>query len=146
MNVIETIRSLLASFPRIAELTGVIHVDFTDGTVGSCSLSPTGDTLVYEDIIGNQRRAHTFLFSQEYSAINDYERVSSSGLLLELAVWLSKQNNIPVQTVVDEIPHDGEITKISAANGMLIVVPQENTADAYLYQLTITAEYTIEFS
>lgn len=146
MNVIETIRSLLASFPRIAELTGTVHIDFTDGTVGSCSLSPTGDTLIYEDIIGNQRRAHTFLFSQEYSAINDYERVSSSGLLLELAVWLSKQKSIPIQTVVDEIPHDGEITKISAANGMLIAVPQENNADAYLYQLTITAEYTVEYS
>ena len=146
MNVIETIRSLLASFPRIAELTGVVHVDFTDGTVGSCSLSPTGDTLIYEDIVGNQRRAHTFLFSQEYSAINDYERVSSSGLLLELAVWLSKQTNIPVQTVVNDTAYDGEVTKISAVNGMLIAVPQENNADAYLYQLTITAEYTIEFS
>lgn len=146
MNVIETIRDLLASFPRIAELTGTVHVDFTDGTVGSCSISPTGDTLIYEDIIGNQRRMHTFLFTQDYSAINDYERVSSSGLLLDLAVWLSKQRNIAIQTVVNDTPYDGEITKISAANGMLIAVPQENNADAYIYQLTITAEYTIEFS
>lgn len=145
MNIIEAVRSLLEEFPRISEIAGTVHIDFSEGTCGCCSLSPTGDTLIYEDITGDQKRQHTFLFTQEYSAINDYERLSSSGVLLELAVWISKQRNIPVDTVVDDRTYHGEITKISAANGMLYAVPQENSASAYMYQLTITAEYMIYF-
>lgn len=145
-NVIETVRELLAGFPRIAEVLGTLHVDFSDGGQDSYSLSPTGDTLLSEDIIGNQRRQHTFLLTASYSAINDYERISSSGVLLELAVWLSHQRDIPVETTVNGEVFPGEITRMTAANGMLYAVPQENSANTYMYQLTITAEYTVDFT
>lgn len=145
MNVIEKIRSVLLSFPRIAELTDSLHVDGSDGGIGTFSLSPTGDTLVSESITGRQKRQHTFLFSAYFSGINDYERISSSGVLLELAVWLSRQKNIPVQTVIDGIAHSGEITEITSANGMLIAVKDDSSAEAYVYQLTIRADYTIDF-
>ena len=141
-NVIETVQELLASFPKISEVLGRIHVDFSDGNADSYSLSSTGDTLLAEDIIGNQRRQHSFLLTANYSAINDYERMSSSGVLLELAVWLSKQKNIPVETPLNGMVCNGEVTRINAANGMLYSVPQENSANTYMYQLTITAEYS----
>ena len=145
MNIIEKMRALLMDFPRIAELTDSLHIDGSDGGIGTFSLSPTGDTLVSESITGRQKRQHTFLLSAYFSGINDYERVSSSGVLLELAVWLSRQKNIPVQTVVDNIAHDGEITNIESANGMLLTVRDESAAEAYVYQLTIRADYTVEF-
>ncbi|MBP1536158.1 MAG: hypothetical protein IK999_18875 [Ruminococcus sp.] len=146
MNVIEKVRELLAAFPKIAEVLGDIHVDFSDGNADSYSLSSTGDTLISEDIIGNQRRQHTFLLAANYSAINDYERISSSGILLELAVWLSKQKDLPVETPYNGVSYPGEITLINAANGMLYAVPQENSEDTYMYQLTITAVYTVDFT
>jgi len=145
MNIIEKMRALLMDFPRIAELTDSLHIDGADGGIGTFSLSPTGDTLVSESITGRQNRQHTFLLSAYFSGINDYERVSSSGALLELAVWLSRQKNIPVQTVVDNTAHDGEITNIESANGMLLTVRDESAAEAYVYQLTIRADYTVEF-
>ena len=141
MNVIEKMKELLESFPKISEVT----VDHSDGNIGSYSLSPTGDVLISEDILGNQKRTHTFLLSAYYSAFNDYERISSSGVLLELAVWLSMQQDIPVETQYGDISYPGEITKIRTANGMLYAVPNENNIDAYVYQLTISAEYTVIF-
>ena len=146
MNIIEAVKDLLSTFPKISEVLGTIHVDFSDGTVDSYSLYSTGDTLLEEDIIGDQRRQHSFLLAANYSAINDYERIESSGALLELAVWLSKQRNLPVETVYNGVTYGGEITLINAANGMLYAVPQENSADTYMYQLNIVAEYTVNFS
>lgn len=146
MNVIEKTKELLESFPKISEVSGVVHVDHSDGNIGSYSLSPTGDVLISEDILGNQRRRHTFLLSAYYSAFNDYERISSSGVLLELAVWLSAQQDIPIETLYEDKLCPGMITRISTANGMLYAVPNENNIDAYVYQLTISADYTIELN
>lgn len=143
MNVIETVKDLISNFPRISEILGTVHVDFSDGSTDSYSLSSTGDMLLSEDILGNQERQHTFLLTANYSAINDYERLSSSGVLLELAVWLSQQRDIPVQTTINGEQYGGTIKTILASNGMLYAVPQENDTDTYMYQLAFTVVYDV---
>lgn len=130
MNIIEQVREILEGFPRIAEVCGSIHVDFADPRPTSYGLSSIGDTLLFEDIIGNQRRQHTFLLYTTYSGMNDYERLCNSSALLELSLWIEKQTG-------------GCITKLSAENGMLYAVPQENLTDGVQYQMQITAEYTV---
>lgn len=143
MNIIEKVQDILQSFPKIAEVCNKVHIDFTDPDPTSYGLSSTGDSLVSEDILGNQKRKHAFMLYTTYSSINDYERLSNSTALLELSAWLKIQNGAKVETVIGDKIYTGEITDITAENGMLYNVPQENELDGVQYQLQIIAEYTV---
>lgn len=139
-NIIETVRDLLLAFPEIREVVGEIRIDFADPEPTSYGLTSEGDTLLSEDVLGNQTRQHTFVLYSTFSGINDFERLQNSGALLRLTHWLSGQRDIPVA-------HDGKpgvMRSVRAENGMLYAVPQENAADGMQYQLQIIAEYTIE--
>lgn len=145
MNVIEKLIDLLQSFPRISEVCNDIHIDFADPEPTSYGLSSTGDTLLKEDILGNQTRQHSFMLYTTFSAINDYERISNSGALLELSQWLSGVSDVEVTHIIDGTEHSGMIEKITAENGTLYTVPQENYFDGVQYQLQIIVKYTVEF-
>ncbi|MBQ4345769.1 MAG: hypothetical protein IJC75_01400 [Oscillospiraceae bacterium] len=145
MNIIETMRDILQRFPKISEMLGTVHVDFTDTTPDSYGLSPIGDSLLSEDILGTQTRQHSFLLYAVFSAINDYERLANSGILLELSLWLQQQIGCEVVTEIDGTEYRGELTKITTDNGMLYNIPEETFVSGVQYQLQINAEYTIEF-
>lgn len=139
MNIIETVRGILESFPKIAEVVGEVHIDFADPSPTSYGLSSVGDTLLHEDVLGNQTRQHTFMLYSTFSSINDYERLANSSVLLELSLWLKDQTGAQV-TSLNGV---GELTKLTAENGMLIAVPEENLADGVQYQMQIIAEYSV---
>lgn len=143
MNIIEKVRDILQSFPKISEVCNSIHVDFADPEPTSYGLSSTGDTLLKEDILENQLRQHSFMLYSTFSSINDYERLSNSQALLELSQWLEKQIDSEVISTIGDSSYIGEITKLKAENGMLYNVPQENMIDGVQYQLQIIAEYTV---
>lgn len=143
MNIIEKVRSILESFPKISEVCNSIHIDFTDPEPTSYGLSSTGDDLIVEDVLGNQRRQHSFMLYTTYSSMNDYERLSNSAVLLELSVWLKEQTGGTIDTVIGSTTYTGTLEKLTASNGMLFAVPQENELDGVQYQLTIIAEYTV---
>lgn len=143
MNIIEKVRSILESFPKISEVCNEVHIDFTDPDPTSYGLSSTGDALISEDIIGNQKRQHSFLLYTMYSSINDYERLMNSSALLELGVWLHDQIDAEVETTIGSTVCTGNITKLTADNGMLYNIPQENELDGIQYQIQIIAEYTV---
>ena len=144
MNIIETVRSILESFPKISEVCNEVHIDFADPEPTSYGLSSTGDELITEDILGNQLRQHSFMLYTTYSSINDYERLNNSTALLELGLWLKEQTGFEVESTVGSTVYTGRLEKLTAANGMLISVPQENEMDGVQYQLQIIAEYTVE--
>lgn len=144
MNVIEKTREILQSFPKITQVCNEIHVDFADPEPTSYGLSSTGDSLLAEDILGNQTRQNSFLLYSTFSGINDFERQENSAALLELAVWLKSQVGSEVETEIDGVIYAGVITKITAENGMLYAVPQENSIDGMQYQLQIIVRYTVE--
>ena len=144
MNIIETVRSLLESFPKISEVCNEIHIDFADPEPTSYGLTSTGDSLIKEDILGNQTRRHTFMLYSTFSGINDFERLSNSSALLELSQWLSMQRDIPITSEIDGEEYGGELIEIKAENGTLYEVPQENYIDGLQYQLQLVADYTID--
>lgn len=144
MNIIEKIREILQSFPKISEICNEIHVDFSDPEPTNYGLSSIGDSPVREDILGNQVRQHTFILYSTFSAYNDYERLNNSTALLELSQWLETQADKEVEIKIGEEIFSGIITKLTAENGMLYSVPQENLLDGIQYQLQIIAEYTVE--
>ena len=53
MNIIELMQSIVMSFPK---LNDVLHIDYTTPDTDSYGLSPTGDTLIKSDVLGNQER------------------------------------------------------------------------------------------
>ena len=137
MNVIEKTKQILQSFPKISDICGSIHVDFTDTEPTSYSLSSVGDSLISEDILGTQTRQHTFLLSSVFSGINDYERLQNSNTLIDLSYWLKdlkNQTNLEID--------GGEITEIVATNGMIYAVPENETGIKYNLQIMVT--YTKE--
>lgn len=144
MNIIEKVREILQSFPKISDICNEIHVDFAEPEPTSYGLSSIGDSLVSEDVLGNQVRQHTFILYSTFSAYNDYERLNNSTALLELSHWLKTQTDQDVETNIGEETFAGKITKLTAENGMLYSVPQENLVDGVQYQLQIIAEYTVE--
>ena len=144
MNIIETVRSILESFPKISDVCNEVHIEFADPEPTSYGLSSIGDELITEDILGNQLRQHSFMLYTTYSSLNDYERLSNSTALLELGLWLKELTGCEVESTVGSTVYNGRLEKLTAANGMLISVPQENEKDVVQYQLQIIAEYTVE--
>lgn len=143
MNVIERVRDILQHFPKISQLVDEVHVDLTDHTPTSYGLSSIGDKKLSEDVVGTEERQHTFLFYAVYSGINDYERITNSGILLELALWLERQAGSQIEQSIGDERYMGEITEITTANGMLDSVPGENITDGIVYRLQIMAKYTL---
>lgn len=134
MNIIETVRKILSDYPQIAAVCNSVRIDFTDNEPNSYGLSSVDDQMISEDVLGNQKRQHTFLLYATFSSINDYERLQNSSALLDLNYYLSGQTDIAID--------GGVLTKMQAGNGMLYDVPPESTVTGYQYQMQITAEYT----
>lgn len=133
MNIIETVRKILTDYPQIAAVCNAVHIDFTDNAPASYGLSSVDDKLISEDVLGNQKRQHTFLLYATFSSINDYERLQNSTALLDLNYYLCGQTNIAID--------DGVLTQMQAGNGMLYDVPPESLVTGYQYQMQITANY-----
>lgn len=141
MNIIELVQSILRDFPKIGQL----HVDYNEDAPNEFGLYPTGDTLVKEDILGNQTRRHTFILYAVFQSFNDYDRLMNSGTLLELQMWLERQaDNQEIEITVDNKTITGNLTKLTCANGMLYNIPNDNMNSGVQYQLQITAEYKTE--
>lgn len=145
MNIIEKMIEILESFPKIATVCNEIHIDLADPEPTSYGLSSTGDSLLKEDILGGQTRQHSFLLYSTFSGINDFERQENTSAVTELSLWLERQTGGAVATEINGEIHRGEIIKITAENGMLYAVPQENNMDGMQYQLQIIVQYTAEF-
>ena len=143
MNIIETVRKLLSEFPRIKEISGTIHIEFSEPEPDSYSLSSVGDELVKEDILGNPIRQHTFYFYSVWQSYSDFDRLNNSGAMLELADFLERHGRgLEITAEIDGKEYSGEIKKLTASNGMLFEIPPE-LSGGVRYQLQIVAEYKI---
>lgn len=136
MNIIGLVKEILLNFPKIGEICNDIHVDFTDDIPTNYGISSTGDTLIKEDILGNQSRKHTFTLYAVYQSQSDYDRMVNSGTLLELQYYLENY-------AFNQQFSDGFLTKLTCSNGMLYEIPG-SLNDGILYQLQIIAEYKTE--
>lgn len=139
MNIIEKVKEIISSYENINKFTNDVHVDFTEENAVNYGLSSTGDSLLKEDILGNQKRQHNFVLYARMEAFEDYNRLANSTFLLELNYWLEKQKG-------QEITKDskiGKITKMWSANGMLYEIPNGDINNGVLYQLQIYVEYEL---
>lgn len=144
MNVIELMLETIKTFPEISEVTDTVHMEFSEDNPESFGLSSIGDRIVSEDILGNQTREHSFLFYATYSAVNDFERISNSGKLLSLAMWLERKKGAEITAQADGKTLTGFITSVRCENGMLYEIPKENLFNGVQYQMQIVVTYKIQ--
>ena len=145
MNIIELVKYILQKFPKIREVCNQIQIDFTDNTDDSYGLYPTGDTLISEDVIGNQTRQHTFILYAVYQSQSDYDRIANSDTLLQLQMYLESKYGQTIKVNLNNKELAGTLKKLTCNNGMLYAIPDGNMNSGVMYQIQITAEYKIDY-
>lgn len=147
MTIIDYMRQKLTEYPKISEfLSGDdIHIDFTDPAPVNYGLSSTGDSLVKEDVLGNQIRQHNFVLYAVGQSFTDYNRLANSNFLLELAYWLehlSDADGLTADIGDQELP--ARFLKATTANAMSMGLMGDTIEQGVMYQLQIYAHYKVE--
>lgn len=147
MTIIDYMRQKLTEFPDIADfLAGDdIHIDFTDPSPVNYGLYSTGDSLVREDLLGNQIRRHNFVMYAAGQSFTDYNRLANSNFLLELGYWLGR---LPEEDGLTASAGDkvvsGKFLKATTANAMSMGLMAETIDKGVMYQIQIYAQYKLE--
>lgn len=146
MTIIDYMRLKLAEYPKISEflVDDDIHVDFTGSGTGY-GLSSNGDSLVKEDMLGNQTRRHNFVLYAVAPSFTDYNRIANSNFLLELGYWLEwlpEEDGLSIPVGEKEMP--GRFLKATTANAMAMMPIGETLNDGIMYQIQIHAIYETE--
>ena len=144
MNIIEKVKHLLSEYPHIKNFSNGIEIDYTSNKPDNFGLYSVGDTLVNEDVVGNQERKHSFVLNATHQSMNNFERLANSTFLLELGYWLEKVKDVPVTVLIGEETKNAVITSLSSANAMAYSVPTGKLEDGITYQLQIYANYNVE--
>lgn len=147
MTIIDFMRQRLMEYPKISGfLAGEeIHVDFTDPEPINYGLSSTGDSLIKEDILGNQIRQHNFVMYAAGQSYTDYNRLANSNFLLELSYWLERlPREGGLSVMIDDREFTGEFLKATTANAMSMGLMGDTIDKGVMYQLQIYAQYKIE--
>lgn len=144
MNIIETVKQILTECPKMSEFCNGLSYDFTENTPGNFGLYSTGDTLVKTDILGNQKRKHSFVLYANNQSFTDFERLANSTFLLELSYWLENVKGVDLTVSDGSAEHPGKLLGLTSANGMLYNIPTGDINDGVTYQLQIYADYSVE--
>lgn len=144
MNIIETVKTIINDYPKIAEFSHQIHVDYTDTTPTNYGISSTGDTLIREDVLGNQYRQHNFVLYAFEQAFEDFDRLANSTFLLELGYWLETQKGNEITVSIGNAEKSGLLESMTCANAMLYEIPDGIMTNGVKYQIQIYAQYKIE--
>jgi len=147
MTIIDYMRQKLTEYPKIAEFMGgeEVHIDFTEPEPTNYGLSSNGDSLLKEDLLGNQLRQHNFVMYAVGQSITDYTRLANSNFLLNLSYWLERlpeEEGIEADTGNEVLK--GRFIKASCANAMAMQPMGDTISNGVLYQLQIYAQYKVE--
>ncbi len=146
MTIIDFMRQKLTEYPKISEflVDGDIHMDFTEPGP-SYGLSSNGDSLVKEDMLGNQTWRHNFVMYAVAPSFTDYCRLVNSNFLLELGYWLEQlpeEGGLSVNIGNQEM--EARFIKAITSNAMAMQPMGETVNDGILYQIQIQVTYQIE--
>ena len=145
MNIIELVKHILTDYPKITEFTNEINIDFTGDTPTNFGLSSMGDQKISEDILGNHVRQHNFVLYAVNQSFTDYNRLTNSTFLLDLAYWLEQyKQEDPIEVTINDKTVSGKLLRLSSANAMLYMVPTGDINDGVTYQIQIYARYYLE--
>lgn len=146
MTIIDFMREKLTSYPKISDflVNDDIHIDFTEPEPTNYGLSSNGDKLFKEDLLGIQTRRHNFVLYAIGQSITDYNRLTNSNFLYELAHWLE---HLPEESFTMDIngkEFETTFIKATTENAMSMGLMGETISDGIIYQIQIYAIYKIE--
>lgn len=145
MNIIELVKSAIEVFSdQSGKMNGQVHIDGVRNFVDDYGISSRSDTLIKEDILGNEKRRRILTFYAMFSSINDFERINNSGTIDQLQQFLEHFPNEQEIDVSDGI-HDyvGYLRRITCANAQMFTIPDGTMNNAVQYNLQITVEYDV---
>lgn len=143
MNIVEVVQDILTNCPLINEFTNEVHTDFvSQDTDKDYGLSPTGDSLISKDIIGNQTRTCNMVLYATNQSLSDYERLQNSTFLIDLGLYLESKKGLVVTATIDDKVLTGVVKSITCANGMAWAKSEDG--QCITYQLQINVTYNLE--
>lgn len=147
MTIIDYMKNKLSVYPKMSEFLAEndIHVDFTDPAPVNYGLSSTGDSLLKEDLLGNQVRQHNFVLYAVGQSFTDYNRLANSNFLLDLSYWLEQlpnEDGIAINIEGKELP--AKFLKATTANAMSMGLMGDTIDQGVMYQIQIYAQYRVE--
>lgn len=147
MTIIDYMKNKLSEYPKMSEFLAEndIHIDFTDPAPVNYGLSSTGDSLLKEDLLGNQTRQHNFVLYAVGQSFTDYNRLANSNFLLELAYWLERlPEEEGITAMAREQELKGRFLKATTANAMSMGLMGDTIDQGVMYQIQIYAQYRVE--
>lgn len=146
MTVLEAAKEIIMNYPRIDEFTNNIHYDFSDNTEGETGLFVTGDSKIQEDVLGGQVRQMDIIMYSTCQASCDYDRLSNSTFLDELAFYLEnvEENQYEITKGDGHKLYHGHIKNMNCANAMLVTYLNDEVTGPVRYQLQIIIQYTLD--
>lgn len=138
MNMLETIRNWLKSFPEHDRLES-LQVDYFGVIPGNGSVAPTGllEISRREDILGNVVVENQFNFALYYvfakATDDDKGSMENADWLMHLQKWVQEQSILGLAPVFGDEPRKEQI---KAQNGSIFDVTEEGVA-TYMVQLSV---------
>lgn len=137
MNLFETVEKIVRDYERFDEYGDTVNTDFGNNEEGNVVVIGEGDTLIKEDILGNETHKHDFSIIAINQAVTNYDRLKTNDWLLSFASYLRKQRDIEFDC------SDGEcvIQKIEASKGIVLGAPEDDINNGVGYSLDLAVIY-----
>ncbi|MFV0517249.1 MAG: hypothetical protein ACK5MV_07625 [Aminipila sp.] len=122
MSIIKSLQSYLQTYEGMEQIKD-IKTYVAEATNGY-ALSPTGNSKVSEDILGNKIFTNQYVFIAKEHALDEINRGDKQDFLEDFSDWLEEQNSI------DNLPQlQGKFKalEIAVSNGMLLDIEEAGT-------------------
>lgn len=121
MTILKTLQLFISKYDGMEILT-----DFPGKETGY-ALSPSGNSMTKEDILGNKIYTNNYVFYVKECAIDEVDRADNQDFLEGFSMWLDDQE-------LPELPGIFKAQKMTASNCFLLDIAEDGLG---LYQVQI---------
>ncbi|MDD4608947.1 MAG: hypothetical protein PHY71_02185 [Bacteroidaceae bacterium] len=121
MSILKTLQAFLAKYDGLEILT-----DFP-GKEAGYALSPSGNSMTKEDILGNKIYINNYVFYVKECAVDEVDRADTQDFLESFGMWLDEQS-------YPELPGNFSVVKMTTSNCFLLDIADDGLG---LYQVQI---------
>lgn len=144
MNILKALQDFLLTYNGMvlqkveATETGItikqINTDITSEEPTNYAVTPTGNSKISSDILGNKNYSNNYVFYAKENIANEIDRQETHTFLEGFSAWIDKQNdnnNYPV------MPIGYTAYEISVSNILLLETDEDFTTGLYQIQINL---------
>lgn len=138
MSIIKSLQTYLETYEGMEQIKD-IKTYVADATNGY-ALSPTGNSKVSEDILGNKIFTNQYSFLAKEHALDEVDRSEKQDFLEDFSDWLEEQNsmgNLP------QLQGKFKALELIVSNGLLLDIDEDSTG---LYQVQLNLKIKKEIN